>query len=270
MDKVILFGPIIGELNWEIRYFIPFFNYIYKNNPKEKFIIYTRKERFDLYSNKPNILVPLKLEEDLLENNQIGFTINNFNLDKYFDLKNNFYNKYSKNYEIVNHYYPKINNLMHLINWQFGRDNILYEYKSLPINNDLINNIINTNKEVYLFDCSGFSSEEIFRIIYEIENKNIFYVLYKKSNNFASSISIFKNKDYIIFNEDILSNGNSLLGCFISLIEKATKVIGTLESEIVILSLLKNKETILIDEYDEDEIHLNNPLNTNYHNLNIS
>ena len=66
ISKNYLFGPFIGEVIYELNYFVGHAIYLRKQNPKNKIIVLTRKEHFDLYGKYATTFLPLPLSEDLI------------------------------------------------------------------------------------------------------------------------------------------------------------------------------------------------------------
>jgi len=63
-QPVYLFGPFVGELEWEFFRFAPFAIHKKKENPTIPMIVFTRSSRFDLYGSYADILVPLRIPND--------------------------------------------------------------------------------------------------------------------------------------------------------------------------------------------------------------
>lgn len=124
MDKAYLFGPIIGELEWEVLYFVPHVLYLKNKNPNKKFVVLTRKDRFDLYGKNVDILVGLDLEDIDTD----GFKMNNLDFNKYKNIISQFHLLYRNKYFLENHLYPKINNWLYKVKWQFPRDEVSYNF----------------------------------------------------------------------------------------------------------------------------------------------
>lgn len=232
-DKVYLIGPFIGELSWEFFYFAPYIIYLKKKNPINKFIVFTRPERFDLYGKYADILVPLKMTNNDVKN-QSNFYIRNFDIRKYNILVNSFKDQYKKRFKIIDHIYPDISSFYYKVKWQHSRVLMDYDFKPREYNKKIIHKFLNNND-----------------ILINIENmKNI--------NENMKNI----NELVVQFNECI-NDKCSILGCVIESIKISKCVIGNLNSTVSRLSLLLQKPLITInDQCTNDDINLFNPLKT--------
>ena len=151
-ESVILLGPQIGELGWELQRFTPILPYLRKKkyrNKGYKFIILTRQERFDLYGQYADILVPLNIPGDYEKFLPNCFRLDNFPVKEYTKIANNFYNKYSERFNIIKHMYPKIKGKLFLKKNQFPQSEMLFDYKPRKKNYALIDEYLpNDNKPI--------------------------------------------------------------------------------------------------------------------------
>jgi len=164
IQDVILVGPFIGELLWELYYFVPYIIYLKKQTPDKKLIVFTRPSRFDLYGSYVDIFLPLILENDECKN-QKCFSISNFDNNNYTRLVEYFKDRYRKNYKIESHIYPRISNI-HFVD-SFIKDNykkkksvfivgpkikIPSKYNSIYFN-DLLNDINEKDSSYTIIGC---------------------------------------------------------------------------------------------------------------------
>lgn len=87
MNNAVLVGPFLGEFFWEMFRFAPYIIYLrsrkYRNDPKTKFIILTRPDRFDLYGLYSDILCPLIIEGDGEDYIQNSYRLDNYLKEDY-------------------------------------------------------------------------------------------------------------------------------------------------------------------------------------------
>ena len=243
MKSAILFGPFIGSLEWELYRFAPHVNYLSKETSKHKIIVLTRQERFDLYGQYANILVPLRIGSKDIEEYQERYSLKTIDPKVYKSIGLFFYNKYKSRYKISHHIYPTIENSMHLLKWQNLRHQMNYNFKPRNKNVELVKNI---NKDVFL-DLSNVDSDE--------KKMYIFNILDNFDYSFIDSDEVDKKVDVEV--------DSSKLGCTICLIKKCKFVIGNIESPISHLAILLKKPLISFgSKLTDDEIHLLNPLKT--------
>lgn len=240
--KAYLFGPFIGELSWEMLRFAPYAIYLKKENPEIKIIVLTRHERFDLYGQYSNILIPLNLEED----EQECFKMKNFSLNRYHKIIDNFRFEYEKRFEIVDHFYPNIFLHRSKLKWQFPRLKMNYDFKPRNENKNIIENIQTEN---IIFDDTWLdltSSGIVTSML--IDNKYVY-----------TSISKIKNQ----LKESIDGLNTTYIGCIIEILKRSEMIIGSSQSVYSQLTLLLGIPLITVNEkLSEDSIGLLNPLKT--------
>jgi len=240
--KSYLFGPFIGELNWEMFYFAPYAIYLKKNNPEIKIIVLTRSKRFDLYGQYADILIPLKIKED----NQNCFTMKDFLLSDYHRLIDGFRFKYRERFEIINHFYPDINNYRHKLKWQFPRLQMDYDFLPRKKNKIIIDNI---QTEKIIFDDIWVDSTSMSLITSMLDENKYVY----------TRLSEIKNR----LNESIDGLNTTYLGCVAKLLKRSEMVIGNMKSSITRLALLLGIPLISVNEkVNNDLINFLNPLKT--------
>jgi hypothetical protein len=236
---VCLVGPFIGELSWEYFRFAPYIIHLIKTNPLNRFIVFTRPDRFDFYGSYVDIFVPLKITNDL-ESKQRGFKIDDFSQEHYEKLLKVFILKYKNNYKIVDKIYPDITAFSYKVRWQFPRKRMDYDFKPRKGNYEVIKNFI--APECVFIDTSIESHKDI-----QLENYSSII-----TSDFLDNITPFVKNPNI-----------SKWGCYIEAIKNCQFVIGNLSSHISRMALLLNKPLITINEkLSNDSIHLINPLET--------
>lgn len=241
-EKAILAGPFVGSLEWELYRFAPYINFLKKRKPETKLIVLTYPERFDLYGQYANILVPLKLDNTRISD-QNCFGLDNFNTSVYRAVASFFFSKYISKYKISSHIYPNIKGYRSEIKWQFPREKMDYDFRPNISNSNATKNI----KLDIFVDLSWLNSPTIKRTVLED--------IYKFNSSFIEYDNIEKKIQ--------LEVGATKLGCAISLIKKSNFVIGNLDSPISHLAILLKKPLLSIGkQMSEDQIHLLNPLDT--------
>jgi hypothetical protein len=150
-ETTILFGPFVGSMIWELKYFVPHLIYLKRNRPDKKFIILTRKERFDFYGKYVDILVPLNLSDK----GSIGFKNEKLSLSEYRQLIIRYNLLYSRKYNIENHIYPRLDFGKEFFRWQIASK---YEmnYYFLPRKNNLklVNSFLDGKKYDRIVDLT--------------------------------------------------------------------------------------------------------------------
>jgi len=134
-NKAILAGPFIGELQWEFFNFVPHIIYLRKQFPRKKIIVLTRAERFDLYGQHVDILVPLRLEKDnpRFEN---SFKMDNYKDHEYYTIAKYFKIKFKRKFVIDQHIYPDIRHWCYKVKWQFPRETMDFDFLPREANKD--------------------------------------------------------------------------------------------------------------------------------------
>ena len=225
----LLVGPFIGELFWEYYHFAPYLIYLKNNNPKINMIVCTREERFDFYGKYANILIPIKIKNDI-KNNQTCFTIRDYDIQHYNNFVKSYYDKYNKEFKINEHIYPDISNFYWKFKWQFPRKMMNYNFKTRIQNKKIAKQYIK-------------SSDIILNIPGEYYFAN------------TPNIDIL----FSTFNMLVNYNTSSLWGCIIESIKICKGIIGKIDDDIIKVALLLKKPIVLIDEkISYDKINLLN------------
>ena len=236
-----LFGPFIGSLGWEMYRFAPYAIYLKKKEPDVNLIVLTRPERFDLYGQYADVLVPLRIKGE--ENyQQKCFKIYEFPQRTYDSIKISFLDNYKDRYKIKDMFCPDIRNYKFRVKWQFPRSEMDYDFKPRLSNNKIVNNMKRTSTFVDLSWLKEQNSKEV--VLKSLINSKIDFTDYENL-------------------EVELDKNSSLLGYVIEIIKRARVTVGNLNSPISHLSvLLKTKLLSLDDDMTRDDVHLLNPLNT--------
>lgn len=247
MKSILLFGPFIGSLSFEFYRFAPYSIYMKKTNPNIKIAVLTRQERFDLYGQYADFLVPLKIKGDNVKN-QIGFKLKGFS--EYNKLARQFKNMYSKRFNIKEHYYPDIIDYRFKIHWQYPRFKMDYDFKPRNKNMEIIKNAYPNKKFILLtppYDTEFIDKFSSCIIKNKLHKKYIFLTC----GEFG--------KFFLNINDLNILNETSKLGYIISIMKKSKIVIGP-KSDLTHLSLLL--KCPVISWGNNTNINLINPLKT--------
>jgi hypothetical protein len=143
-ERAILFGPFIGELGWEILRFSPLVPYHKKHNPDAKIVVLTRPDRFDLYGEYVDILVPLNIDGKYKADcyRAIGFP-----MEEYKQLIDRLYNQFSKKFNIITHIFPNISGKNFANKNQYPQKQMKYKWKPRLANGEAIKNYISNDKQ---------------------------------------------------------------------------------------------------------------------------
>jgi len=243
--NVILVGPFVGELFWEIFRFVPYINYLrfvkFKNEDI-KFIVYTRRDRFDLYGMVADLFVSLDLNEH--ENHFFAncFRLDGFSDVEYYYLINKFKKTYHKKYNIIDHIYPDIKRFT--TRWQFPKNKMIFEYYPRKENKKILEKYLDIgNKKIITISPryrNGLKRNwkywnEFFDLIADDKklNEKFFFIICGK---YPDYIPDKKNRFFDINNIPI-TNEISTIGLTTECIKKSILTIGS-QSGIPNLSLL--------------------------------
>jgi hypothetical protein len=239
-EQAFLFGPFVGSLSWEMYRFAPYAIFLKKKEPGVKLVVITRVERFDLYGQYADILVPLKLrgEESYIQN---CFTLERISLETYNLIRSSFLRQYKNRFLIRNIFYPDISGFRFKIKWQFPRDKMDYDFRPRYSNEEFVQKM---NRKPVFVDLSWLKKQ-------------------KEKDLVLSCLSKFDFINYDDLQKISFSERTSLLGCVIELLRETKVVVGNLNSPISHLSILLGVKLVSIDdEMSDDDVHLLNPLNT--------
>jgi len=228
-----LFGPFVGELSWEFFRFAPFAIKMKKEHPNILMIVFTRQSRFDLYGKYADILIPLRIPNDINLERQC-FRLERLMTRDYNIIGKKFRSKYKKRFEIIKHFYPDIQGWRYKLKWQFSRRKMAYDFLPRDKNKMIAKKFI--KKHNYFVDNS--------------------YVEYYDDPDAIKSIDFFSKVSNQVDNYD-----TTTIGCIIEGLKMCKFVIGNLESPTSHLAILLGKPFICINnKLSFDSIKLLNPL----------
>jgi len=234
-QAVYLFGPFVGELSWEFFRFAPFVIYMKKKNPDVPIVVFTRQDRFDLYGNYANILVPLRIpnDETLIRD---CFRLESLSIKDYNRIARRFESQYERRYRIIKHYFPDITSWRYKLNWQFSRRMMDYSFKPRERNRIIVKKIVKGHNII-------------------IDN---IFVEYNETINCINSTDLITK-----INNRTTGYESTMLGCLIESMKICRAVVGNLDSHMSHLAILLNKPLICINnKMPLDTIGLLNPLKT--------
>lgn len=224
--SISLFGPFIGSLSWEFYRFAPLLIYLKRLYPERLMAVLTRPDRFDLYGQYADYLVPMKLKNDD-EKKQIFFTMKDFKLSKYGELIRRFNIMYSKRFFVENHFYPDISDFRYKVRWQFSKSHMYYDFRPRLQNNVIIKKLIKTKKTMLIIPENEGHFQEINKYIKnsDLQNKIVFFSC-GHSSKICQDINSIE-----------IDNGASKLGILIEVLRNSILTIAP-KSDITHLSLL--------------------------------
>lgn len=243
-EKAIICGPFISENGWEILRLCPYCLWVklkkYKNQ-NVKMIVYTRPDRFDLYGEIADVLVPLRIEGDYEKYKGNCFRLDGFPDKEYKKLIDKIYSKYKDQYDILEHIYPDVSKAKYSFKNQYPQKHMIHKFYPRKRNLELVNTFLNNNKKNIVLAPrfrKGFKRNwphwvNLYDLI--VENK-----LHEKYN----FIICGKEPEYIKdphnrlldINSIVLDNDSSLIGVTIETIKKSVLTVGS-QSAIPNLSL---------------------------------
>jgi len=225
-----LFGPFVGEVIYELSYFVGHAIYLRKQNPRNKIIVLTRKTSFDLYGKYATTFIPLRLSEDLIP---YKFGCKNLLPNLYDEITRRFHQKYRNEIRVHDHLYPRVMTNLKDIKWYYPRDQIDFDFKPRP-----------GNKELAFDICRNY--------------ENIIFSMHHDT--------IKKYKDYCIFPVSYVAKLNldkrddiSTIGLMIEMIRSSKYVHSDIDSVVGRLSMLIGKP--LITQRDFIDAQDLNPIN---------
>lgn len=260
MEEAILMGPCIGEFYWEAARFatiLPYMKLKQYRNRDVKFIIYTRRERFDLYGKFADLLVPLKIEGDYTEYSPNCFRLDNYPEKQYTKMINKFHSNYSQRFRIIKHMYPDISGKAFMNRNQFPRKIRLFEFQPRQENFNLIEENITTKKPVIILapryrnninDPKGIKKRnwiywnELFDMIYNDKElmKSYEFVICGKEGEYIPD----KKDRFFDLNKIEITKKSSLAGLLIALLRTKTILTCASQSAIPNISLLCGVEAL--------------------------
>lgn len=243
-ENALLCGCMIGEFGWSILRFAPYVlgTYRRKYNQKVKLIVCTREDRFDLYGQNADILVPLKIEGDGTKYKADCFRLINYPIEEYYKLNKVLYEKYSQQFNIVEHIYPDIKGKIFAKKDQYDYNQMLFDFKPRIENKELLDNYIKSKKKSIVIAPryregmrrNWKNWQELYDRIYDSSLPDIFdFIVCGKEGEY---IPDSKNRVYDI-NRIEQNTNTSLVGITIEAIKRSILTVGS-QSGIPNLSLL--------------------------------
>jgi hypothetical protein len=230
-----LFGPFVGEMSWEFYRFAPYAIHIKKEHLNIPIIVFTRPERFDLYGEYADILVPLRIPNDVNLKKEY-FTIESLLVKDYNRIARTFASTYKRRFQIIDHFYPDISTWRYKLKWQFPRRLMDYEFRPRRKNKQIARSLVKANN--FIVDNSIVDPTDIPEGI--------------NSNLLLTHIS-----------DRINNYDTTSLGCMIDALKLCRFVVGNFNSYLSHLAILLNKPLVCINNnLSLDEINLLNPLKT--------
>lgn len=234
--KAYLFGPFFGELSWEYFRFAPYAIHLKKENPDIQVVVMTRPERFDLYGQYADVLVPLKIQDENLYE-QVAFKLVGFDLATAQRICDIFRISYKKKYSIANVFVPDFSSLRYKLKWQFPRGKMDYDFFPRKGNLKLVNTVFRGKN--YVLTDEGYK--------YNTQKYNV--------------LNINRFKELIMLSVDNVKL--TYIGCLIQMIKRSKFVVSNLRSDVGRLALLLNVPLIYpYRDISDDAVSLVNPLNT--------
>ena len=137
-EKAILVGPFVGEFFWEFFRFVP--HIIYNKNTKHKdtkIIVLTREDRFDLYGLYVDILVPMRIKDDDIYN-QNSYRLDGYSSNEYNEMIDLFKSTFANDFDIIEVIRPDISKGMFARKDQYKPNQMIYDYIPRPRNRIMV------------------------------------------------------------------------------------------------------------------------------------
>jgi len=269
MEEAILFGPFIGELGWCLLRFAPYAIWKkkvqYKN--RVKLVVMTRPERFDLYGNWADILVPLRIEGDYSVYKGECFRAMGLDIKIYRQLAENFRNHFSTRFKILEHIYPKIDKTHFLNKNQYSREDRAYDFKPRKENKKLVDTFVPNSKSLIILGPrfrKGFKRNwPHWEKFYDLISKDIFlqdnfhFIICGKEPEYVPD----KQNRFFDINNIPLSENSSLIGLTIEVIRKSILTVGS-QSAIPNISMILGTEVLEWGDEPHEHTKVYNVMNT--------
>jgi len=263
--NVVLWGPFIGEFGWEALRFAPMLpqmrKYGRKGRKVARYIVLTRKERFDIYGTNADILVPLEIENDYVTRFPNCFSMQNLPGDHYREMIKQFRERYEKEYSILDHIYPRIERKQFTNKNQFPLNKMIHEYSPRVENKIRVNDYLyDVNKPLVVLGSrhrNGFVRnwgekrwQELYDRIYASDlMKHYTFIICGKSDEYVAD-----NEDrFHDINKIEVGTSSSLAGFLIEILKRAEFTVGS-QSAIPLFSLLL--ETEILSWGNQKNLHI--------------
>lgn len=225
--KVILAGPFVGDPKWECLYFCGFILFLVLNK-KFGLIVCTRPDRFDLYGEYADILVPLEIQENKLSFE--GFADKSMSTSEYHTYARKFRSYYQMKFNVIKHIYPEVSDFSSRIKWQFPRYQVNYLFRP--------------RKKCYR------------KVQHLLSDTNVFV---SSKYDFTSDQFNTITSDDLSFDFDFTF---SYLGCLIEVLRECMFSICDITSIEAQISLLMGVPVISTEVISDEQLCLINPNNT--------
>lgn len=251
MKKRAILFCCIGEFYWECARFASYLIWKrkiqYKNQQDINFIVLTREDRFDLYGQYVDILVPLKIDGDNTTYNQNGYRLDNFPTNKYNELINNFRSYFEKDYEIIEHIYPDISKAQFCNRQQYKKEEMLFDFLPRISNSQLIHSAVDYDSLVVLapryrknMKRNWSHWQELYDLIWKSDlQQDFLFMICGLHNSYVPD----KYDRFLDLNKLQDSPHTSLSGLLIEVLRRARLTVGS-QSAIPNLSLLFGVEVL--------------------------
>jgi len=273
-EKAILLGPFVGELGWEVLRFSPLIPYYYKKYHKQnvKFIILTRDDRFDLYGQYADILVPLRIKGDGIKFKADCFRMIGFPVDDYKMLAKRFNKQYRNRFEIISHFYPTIDQKKYAQKYQFPRQHLKYKWKPRIENKTAIDHHVHNDKNCVVL-APRFRNglrrnwpywNDLYNMIYKDDHltKKYNFIICGKKPDYVPD----KKNRFCDINNISLTDDMSLIGLTIESINKSILTVGS-QSGIPNMSMMMGVESLMWGHQRKLHSEVYNTKKTNVHFL---
>jgi len=241
----------MGEFYWECGNFVPHIIwkrlFQYKNKENIKFICMTRPERFDLYGQHADVLIPFKIEGDETKFIQTGFKLQGLSVKEHIII-DTLVKEISKKYNILEFIYPNTSKSQHCNRFQFPRNKFCYDFKPRLENKKIIDELLSNNKKTIVL-APRFRQkvkrnwnywQELYDMIYNSEffKKYNFVICGNKNQYIPDKYDRFLDMNKIPYNDNISNSG-----LLIEILKKSFLTIGS-QSAIPNISLLLGVEVL--------------------------
>jgi len=243
-QNVILVGPFVGEMFWEFFRFVPHIIGKIKHLVNCKVVVYTRKDRFDMYGQWANEFKPLVVPGDGETKFAECFHLMGQDVQEFEKIKNDFYNEYVLKYNILMHLYPPVKKKKDYLNKNYYPLNQqIFEYMPREDNVRLVTDFLYRSKVPVIlaprFRKNFKRNWKHWPVLYDLLSNNDFF---KEKVDF---IICGKSGEYIPdektrfkdINQIQQTENSSLIGLLMALMEKTFLTIGS-QSAIPNISLL--------------------------------
>ena len=172
MRENYLFGPFVGETTYELNYFVGHAIYLRKRDLRNRIIVLTRKENFDLYGRYATTMVPLPIDPSMKPK---GFSCKKLSVSSYEELVRRFKMKYSKELKIHGHFYPRLATFLRDLKWYYPRNEIDFDFKTRSINSKIAKEFIKRNSIIseYHSDFTKVGGKYVYPLQYILKDINI-------------------------------------------------------------------------------------------------